>query len=200
MSFELHPLRSAGRGLLAAVLGLALVVPSSHASGDDLWRECRDGNVTTNHSQADFQDALENPPADGAEYSDCEDQIRSAQIRAARGGEGGGGTPGGGTPSGGPSAPAVEPEDLSSALSASGVDPSAPPAVASDGPAPDPVVIDGETIDLEDGRLPSIVGALSLPLPLAASAVVVLVSAALPVARYLVGRFGGPPTGTTPSS
>ncbi|MBJ7471166.1 MAG: hypothetical protein JHD16_07680 [Solirubrobacteraceae bacterium] len=207
MSWEQHALRRAGRLLLAGVVGLALITPSADASGQDVWQECVAGNgVTSNHSPQDFADALANPPADGAEYSDCEDQIRQAQAAARAGGSGsgsGGGNPaapGGSTGSGttGGTGAAVAPADLQQALAAGGVDPAAP--AAPQGQAPPPAVVDGEKIDLDQGSLPSIVGALSLPLPLAASAVVVLISAALPVARYLVARFGGPPTGATPAS
>lgn len=200
MSWEQHALRRAGRLLLASAVSLALVAPSADASGSDLWKECRDGNgVSANHSPADFEDALANPPADGAEYSDCEDQIRTAQAQAQSGGTGGGGgTPGGGTGTGTGGTSSVPPQELAQALSAEGVNPAAPPAPQEQ--APPPVTVAGESIDLSEGRLPSLAGALSLPLPLAASAVVVLVSAALPIARYLVARFGGPPTGTTPAS
>ncbi len=202
MSWEQHALRRAGRLILVSAVSLALVAPSADASGTDVWKECRDGNgVSTNHSPQDFEDALANPPADGAEYSDCEDQIRTAQAQAQAGGSsgGGGGTGGGtGTGTGAPGTTSVAPQELAEALSAEGVNPAAPPAPQEQ--APPPVTVAGETIDLSEGRLPSLVGALSLPLPLAASAVVVLVSAALPVARYLVARFGGPPTGTTPAS
>lgn len=203
MSWEQHALRRAGRLALAAAVSLALVTPSASADGMDLWFECRGGNgVSSNHSAADFEDALANPPADAAEYSDCEDQIRAAQAQA----QSGGGTPGGGTGTGGtpgsgtPGAPAtaVEPQALQQALAAGGVDPAAPPAAQQQ--APPPVTVDGKTVDLSEGRLPSLAGALSLPLPLAASGVVVLISAALPVARYLVARFGAPRTGTTPAT
>lgn len=221
MSRKQHPLRRVSHVLLAGAIGFSLVAaPSASASGTDVWRECVAGNgVSTNHSAADFADALANPPADGAEYSDCEDQIRAAQAQARAGGSsdnptsGGGGGAGstggtGGTggasgstggiasPSGGSSS--VAPEALQDALSAGGVDPAAPAAPVEQ--APPPMTVDGEEVDVSEGRLPSVGGALSLPLPLAASAVVVLISAALPVARYLVARFGGPPTGTTPAS
>lgn len=210
MSREQHRLRRTTRLLLACVVGLSLVTaPGASASGNDVWRECVAGNgVSTNHSAQDFEDALSNPPADGAEYSDCEDQIRAAQAQARGGGSsgGGGGTggstgggaTGGGSASGGAGTSAVAPQALQDALAAGSVDPAAPAAPQEQ--APPPVTVDGEEVDVSEGRLPSLGGALSLPLPLAASAVVVLVSAALPVARYLVARFGGPPTGSTPAS
>lgn len=204
MSWEQHTLRRAGRFALAAAVSLALVTPSASADGMDLWFECRAGEgVSSNHSAADFEDALANPPADGAEYSDCEDQIRAAQAQAQSGGAAGpgGGNAAGGSGTGSGAAPgagvtAIEPQALQQALVAGGVDPAAPPAPPTQ--APPPVMVDGKTVDLSEGRLPSLAGALSLPLPLAASGVVVLISAALPVARYLAARFGAPRTGTTP--
>lgn len=224
MSREQHPLRRVSHVLLAGAIGFTLVsAPTAGASGTDVWRECVAGNgVSTNHSASDFADALANPPADGAEYSDCEDQIRAAQAQAraggssdnansgggggagSTGGSGGSGSAGGATGGTGGSASSsggsssVAPEALQDALSAGGIDPAAPAAPAEQ--APPPMTVDGEEVDVSEGRLPSVGGALSLPLPLAASAVVVLISAALPVARYLVARFGGPPTGTTPAS
>ncbi len=209
MSWEQHALRRAGRFALAAAVSLALVAPPASADGMDLWYECRAGNgVSPNHSQEDFDDALTNPPADGSEYSDCEDQIRTAQAQMQAGGSnnngnnngGGAGPTGGGTGGGGTASSAVTPQALQQALAAGGVDPAAPPQAAANAAPPPPVTVDGEEVDLSEGRLPSLAGALSLPLPLAASGVVVLIAAALPVARYLVARFGGPPTGTTPAS
>ena len=196
------------RLLLAGAVGFTLVsAPPAGASGTDVWRECAAGTgVSTNHSQADFDDALSNPPADAAEYSDCLSQIKAAQAQAQADGSsggGGGGAAGGGGTTGGTGgttggSTAVAPQALQDALAAGGIDPAAP-AAPQEQPPP-PVTVDGEEVDVSEGRLPSLGGALSLPLPLAASAVVVLVSAALPVARYLVARFGGPPTGTTPAS
>lgn len=208
MSREQHPLRRrTTRLLLAGAIGWTLIsAPPAGASGTDVWRECVAGNgVSTNHSQQDFQDALANPPADGAEYSDCLDQIQAAQSQAQAGGGstggGAGGTGTGGTTGGaggtGAGTTSVAPQALSDALAASGIDPAAPAAPQEE---PPPLTVDGEKVDVSEGRLPSLGGALSLPLPIAASAVVVLISAALPVARYLVARFGGPPTGTTPAS
>lgn len=191
---------------MAAVVAMALVAPQSAGAspgGDAIWKECLDtGAVSPTHSQSDFRDAIGDPPqADAAEYSPCMDVIRLAQNRTASGG----GTPGGGTPGGGGGttgstgggAPtAVAPQELSQALAKEGVNPAAPAGTPPVAPAP--AVIGGETIDLQSGRLPSIANAFSLPLPLAASAVVVMLSAALPVIRFAVGRFGAPSTGTTP--
>jgi hypothetical protein len=207
MSSVMQPFRMAGRGALAAALVLALTVPQmAQASGGSVWAECVQGGVSTNHSQKDFKDALDNPPADAAEYSDCLDQIRAAQVKAARGDTGTttGTTPagttgsGGGTTGGGTSAPTVAPEALQQALASKGINPSAPAGTESAAPAP--AVIAGEKVDLDDNRLPSIANAFSLPLPLAASAVVVMFSAALPVIRFGVGRFGRPPLGTSDDS
>ncbi|MBO9532704.1 MAG: hypothetical protein J7513_07005 [Solirubrobacteraceae bacterium] len=207
MRFPVDRFRRVRRALLALVLGTVLVVPQpALASGTDVWNDCgdADGAINHKHSQADYSDALKNPPADGAEYSNCLDLIRQAQIRDANAGSGGGGgtggggtgsNSGGGTSSSGEGSAAVAPAELSSALKSSGVDPAAP--APADAPAPAPVTVDGKQIDLASERVPSIAGALSLPLPLAASAVVVLLSAGLPLARYVVARFGGTPTGTT---
>ncbi|MDO9354495.1 MAG: hypothetical protein Q7T55_12420, partial [Solirubrobacteraceae bacterium] len=215
MSSALNPSRKASRGLLAAVIGLALVVPAqAQASGDAIWSECvNNGSVSTNHTQREFTDALTDPPADGAEYTDCLALIGAAQKKAAVGGSSpgngsGNGSTGGGTGStgstggttGGVVSPgagqqAVAPEALQKALSKNKIDPAAPVGAPAAPPAPS--VVGGETVDLSSGRLPSIANAFSLPLPLAASAVVVLFSAALPVVRFAVGRFGTPPTGTT---
>lgn len=222
MSLQTNPLRSAGRGMLAASLGLALILPQPAlaANGTAVWQECSDtGAVSTNHSQADFNEALSDPPADGAEYSPCVALIKAAQqkasLKGSGGDTGGGGTPGAGSSGssggGGTAAPApstgasaapststqaVPPAELQKALTAKGINPAAPAGVAA--PAPAPAVIGGEKIDLESDRLPSVANTLSLPLPLAASAIVVMFSAALPAIRYGVARFGAPPTGTTP--
>ena len=195
-------LRRAGRSLSALLLVLAFALPQSAlASGSSVWADCgdADGAVNHAHTQADYTEALKNPPADAVEYTDCLDQIRAAQVRDSQNGAGGtGGVGGGGTgggSGGGASAPAVAPEALSKALRNTGVDPAQPQSAAAEAPAP--VTVDGEQIDLSSGRVPSIAGALSLPLPLAASAIVVLLSAGLPLVRFVVARFGGPPTGTT---
>jgi hypothetical protein len=201
MRFPVNRFRRLRSALLAVAVGSSLVVPQvAFASGNDVWNDCgdADGAITRKHSQSDYSDALKNPPADGAEYSNCLDLIRQAQIRDANTGSnpsnptgGGTGNPGGGNPGGS----AVAPADLSSALKQSGVDPSQPATGGAAAPAP--VTVDGKQIDLAAERVPSIASALSLPLPLAASAVVVLLSAGMPLVRYVVARFGGPPTGTT---
>lgn len=207
MSYVTNPFRSAGRGVLAAALGLALIVPAqASANGDAIWAECaQTGSVSTSHSQSDFESALANQPADASEYTDCVGQIKAAQVRAARGGSGStgssgsnGAVAGGGGSGGGPSVGAgspVAPAALSKALQASGVNPAAPAGSASAAPAP--TVINGKSVDVGQSRMPSIASAFSLPLPLAASAVVVLFSAALPLVRYATGRFGTPPVGTS---
>jgi hypothetical protein len=203
MRFPVALLRRVGRSLVALLVGALLLAPQNAlASGTSVWADCGDADGTVNHthSQSDYTDALKNPPADATEYTDCLDQIRRAQIRDSQSGaSGGGGTGGGGANGGGTggsaSAPSVAPEALSKALRSSGVDPAKAAAEAPAAPAP--VTVNGEQIDLSSERVPSIASALSLPLPLAASAIVVLLSAGLPLVRYLVARFGGPPTGTT---
>jgi hypothetical protein len=212
VSLSHSPARTFGRGLLVVAVSVLLLTPNAEASGTDVWRECvQTGAVTTNHSQADFKDALTNPPADGAEYSPCLDAIRAAQnakglgSSSSGGGSGSGGgtsgtTSGGstGTPSAAPSSgPAVQPEALSSAIKDTGIDPSAP--IGADAPAPAPVLVAGKSISLEDGRMPSLASAFSLPLPVAASAVIVMLAAALPVVRFVAARFSADTT-TAPTS
>ncbi len=198
MRFPVALLRRVGCSLLALLLVcLSVQTPAALADGDAVWKDCSDdGIVNQTHKQSDYTDALRNPRADGAEYTPCLDTIREAQIRATnRGAAAGGGGAAGGSGFSGGSAPAVEPEALSSALRESGIDPAAPQDAPP--PAPAPVTVDGDRIDLSDARVPSIASALSLPLPLAASAIVVLLSAGLPLVRFVVARFGGPPTGTS---
>lgn len=179
-----------------SVLALLATAPSALADGSSVWADCGDdGTLNQKHSSADYGDALSNPPADASEYTDCLDQIRAAQLGGNTPAKPStpGGTPsaGGGTPSTGSSVP---PAALAEALTERGLDPAAPPA-SPDAPAP-PVQVGGEKLDLAESPVPSVASALSLPLPLAASAVVVLISAALPLVRYVMARFGPPPTAT----
>lgn len=198
MSERFVALALRARVLLAlAAMVLVVAAPPASADGFDVWKDCADdGVVNQKHPTSDFADALKDPPADAAEYSDCLDQIRAAQISGSTGagsqGAGGAGGAGAGTSGGGTS---VQPEALKDALTEAGIDPNAP-APAADAPPP-AVQVAGESVDLDQGRLPSLAGALSLPLPLAASAIVVLLSAALPLVRYVVARFGATPTGTS---
>jgi hypothetical protein len=192
--------------VLTAVVCVAFVAPNADASGMDVWKECvKTGAVTTNHAQADFKDALTNPPADASEYSSCLDAIRAAQNAkglgaaagagaAAGGGTSSGGTGGGSQAAASPSAASVEPAELSAAIRKAGIDPAA--AVGVEPPAPAPVTVAGESIDLEGGQMPSLANAFSLPLPVAASAVIVMIAAAMPVVRFVAARFRG--TATTP--
>lgn len=206
MRFPADLLRRGSRSVVVLLLVLAAFAPSgAFASGaDKIWQDCgADAVVNGHYSQSDYADALKNPPADAAEYSDCLNAIRQAQVRDSQSGgssngsgSGGSGTTGGSGGSGTSGGSTVAPSDLSNALKSTGIDP-ATASSDSTPDAPEPVTVDGEKIDLSSGRLPSFASALSLPLPIAASAVVVLLSAGLPLVRYVVARFGGPPTGTT---
>lgn len=190
-----RPLRRLRAALAALMLAALVGAPMALADGASVWADCADdGLVNQRHSQSDFSDALSNAPADAAEYSPCLDQIRAAQLGV--GSSGGTGGSGGAAGAGGSTAgPSVPPAALQEALTERGLDPTA--ATPTDAPAP-PVQVGGESIDLAEGRLPSLAGALSLPLPLAASAVVVLLSAALPIVRYVIARFGPSPAATIP--
>lgn len=179
--------------LAVALLAAALLAPPANASGRDLWIECRDtGTVGANHSPQDYEDAIANAPGDGAEYSSCLAAIRSGQQQAALRAAGGG-TPssGGGDrtsargnatqaagETGDPAtraAPAsnggVTPQALGAALAAEQLDPKDYPGVSPDGAAPDPAA-SGEPVQL--GAVPesAIDRSLSLPLPVAALAIV----------------------------
>lgn len=191
-----RPLRQLRAAFAVTALAALVAAPAANADGASVWADCGDdGRINQRHSQADYTDALSNPPADAAEYTDCGDQIRAAQLGAgSSGGAGAGGGTGGGGAAGGSAAPSVPPAALQEALTERGLDPTAPPP-GPDAPAP-PVQVGGESLNLSEGQLPSLAGALSLPLPLAASAIVVLFSAALPIIRYLTARFGPTPTGT----
>lgn len=191
----------------------AFAAPGASASGRDLWLECRDtGTVGANHSPQDYADAIANPPADGSEYTPCMAAIKSGQLQAAQRasgavpprGEQRSGAPdeGRGKPhgraAGDPAAQAdgatdlapgvgVAPAALDAALQDDAVDPFAQPeATPTDAP---PAELGGKAIPLADAPAPSLARTLSLPLPLAASALVVLLAALLPVARAVAARI-----------
>ncbi|MFT4035313.1 MAG: hypothetical protein QM679_07030 [Patulibacter sp.] len=197
MRYPASTARRLVRRIVALLIGLALLAPSGAlASGDDVWIDCGDADGTINHthSQADYTDALKNPPADAAEYSSCLDLIRQAQLRDSQK------SASSDTASRASSGSTVAPAALTAALRRSGVDPGKLAEASSEHrsatvAAPAPVVVGGEQIDLAAARVPSIASALSLPLPLAAAAIVVLLSAGLPLVRYVAARFGGSPAG-----
>lgn len=203
MSFAVDPALKAIRTLFVVLVGALLLVPTAGASGTTVIQDCVSGGdgISGKYTQSEYKSALEMLSGDGDEYSDCRDQIREAQFAAARGGgssSGGGATPAApsatGTVGGGTGSNAVTPSALGAALKDNGLDPSAQVATPA---APAPISVAGDRVDLASGRAPSIANALSLPLPLAASAIVVLLSAALPLARFVVARYGGPPTSGT---
>lgn len=181
--------------LAAALLACALAAPSASASGRDLWIECRDtGTVGANHSPQDYADAIANAPGDGAEYSPCLAAIRAGQqqaaLRAAGGARGsktggagdrtearGGTAPATGAPasagSGGQPTPntGVTPKALGAALAAEQLDPSDYPGASPEEAAPDPTA-GGAPLQLGTVPESSINRSLSLPLPIAALAIV----------------------------
>lgn len=188
---------------LACTVGGAAVAPSAHASGRDLWVECRDtGTVGSNHSPQDYADAIASAPGDGAEYTPCLVAIKAAQQEAALRAAGGGKTPTGGTsprdgdpakPGGGkPStaAAAVTPAALGAALHNAAVDPAAYPQAGS-APATraaPPVDLGGQPVQLGAIPEPSIARTLSLPLPIAGLGMLGLLWAGQLVGRAATSR------------
>ncbi len=81
--------RSLLQGLLAVSLCLMLLAPAS-ASADYkalLGQACgAKGEVTGSFTQAEYQQALANIPADADQYSDCRAILLAAQLDAAAGG------------------------------------------------------------------------------------------------------------------
>lgn len=199
--------------LAAGLLVIALATPSAHASGRDLWIECRDtGTVGANHSPQDYEDAIANAPGDGAEYSPCLAAIRAGQQQAAlraaggtpqvdgdpdrKGSRDGSRSPAGaarGTadrPDAGTAAsPAagVAPQALGDALAAEQLDPSDYP-----GASPERTPSASTTADtpLQLGSVPesTIDRSLSLPLPIAALAILGLLWG-VELAGRIVTRF-----------
>lgn len=174
------------RLIFAACVASLLLVPAAEAGGRDLWVECRDtGTVGANHSPQDYADAIAGAPGDGAEYTPCLVAIKNAQQLAAQRAAGGGAPKPGGdgsrdakpaartgdgaaTPGG---AAGVTPTALGAALEAAAVDPAAYPATPDAAP---PVDLGGKPLQLGTVPEPSFDRALSLPLPIAALAVVSL--------------------------
>jgi hypothetical protein len=76
------------RSPLAILTALALLAPSAPASAagpGDLYDDCQDGRIDGRYSQATYQRALREIPADVDEYTDCRAVIRRAQLAAAGG-------------------------------------------------------------------------------------------------------------------
>jgi hypothetical protein len=81
------------RRIALPLLLLALAAPAtSHASGDDVLRDCGDDEkLSKRYSQQEYLDALDNISADIRQYTNCQAVIRQAQLSAASGGRGGAG-------------------------------------------------------------------------------------------------------------
>lgn len=180
--------RAALRAVACAVLATLLLSAPAQADGIAVIQDCVQGadGISGTYTQREYKEALEMLSGDGDEYSDCRDQIREAQYAAARGGGTSGATTGSSTglPGG---AANVSPDALGSALRDSGIDPGAAPGTVA--AEPENLSVDGEQIDLSNARTPSVAAALSLPLPLAAAAIVALLSALLPAGRSIAARI-----------
>jgi hypothetical protein len=103
--------RAMKRSLLAILTALALLAPAGPAPAagpGDLYDDCQDGRIDRRYSQATYQRALREIPADVDEYTDCRAVIRRAQLAAAGGrsdGAGAGGAGAGGAGTGGTGGP-----------------------------------------------------------------------------------------------
>ncbi|HEY2637762.1 MAG TPA: hypothetical protein VGI54_10260 [Solirubrobacteraceae bacterium] len=133
---------------LVAVITLlcALSIPATALAGgggDAVLRDCvQHGSLTKTYTQAQYQDALDNMPADLQEYSNCAEVIAQAKRSAAAkahspnksGGSSNAGTPGGGGSGGGGSG--------GSSSSSGGAAPSTggggPPSAGGQGSSPGP--------------------------------------------------------------
>jgi hypothetical protein len=92
------------RSLFLILAVFALLAPATALAGgsQQLYRDCQDGKIDGKYTQAQYQQALANIPADLDEYTDCRQVISRAKLLAA-GGKGGGshGSGGGSTGAGG---------------------------------------------------------------------------------------------------
>jgi len=71
---------------------LLCAAPATAQDGADrLAADCQDDRIDGRYTQAEFQEALRELPADIDEYSACRDTIRRAQLRAAAAGAADGG-------------------------------------------------------------------------------------------------------------
>ncbi len=135
------------------------------------------------------------PPTDGLEYSDCLEQIQTARRRAAQQQRPAG--PDVDNPTIVTPLKAVPSSDLASALGQQGLTAlasaagSAPSAGGEKAPAPAGITVDGKTVDLAAGTVPSLSAASTLPLPLALSAAALLLVAAGPVLRRVAALRAG---------
>lgn len=80
------------RGLLPLLLVALLAAPAgaqASAKSDQIINQCANESLSGSYSQKDYQQALNDLPADLKEYTDCADVIRTAQRNAATSGTGG---------------------------------------------------------------------------------------------------------------
>src|ERR1700712_1146634 len=71
---------------VVVALSLGLVAPTlAQASGADVLRDCKYGQLKSHYSAADYRAALAQMPNDFDNYSDCRDQIQRAEVRDASG-------------------------------------------------------------------------------------------------------------------
>jgi hypothetical protein len=92
------------RLLFVNLVVFALLAPATALAGSSqqLYRDCQDGKIDGKYTQAQYQQALANIPADLDEYTDCRQVISRAKLLAAGGNGGGGhGSGGGSTGAGG---------------------------------------------------------------------------------------------------
>jgi hypothetical protein len=89
--------------ILTVLALLAPATPAGAAGPNALFDDCQDGRIDGTYSQATYQRALREIPADVDEYTDCRAVIRRGQLAAAGGrpNRGEGGTPGAAGPGGG---------------------------------------------------------------------------------------------------
>jgi hypothetical protein len=82
--------------ILTVLVLLAASAPALGAGSGALIDDCQDGRIDGTYSQATYQRALREIPADVDEYTDCRAVIRRGQLAAAggRSNRGGGGTSG----------------------------------------------------------------------------------------------------------
>jgi hypothetical protein len=97
------PPRAMRRSLFVILVVFALLAPATALAGSSqqLYRDCQDGKIDGKYTQAQYQQALANIPADLDEYTDCRQVIRQGQLSAAGGKGGGSHSTGGGSTSAG---------------------------------------------------------------------------------------------------
>lgn len=190
--------KAAARAALATTLLSACAAAPAWADGTAVWKDCARGGVDQPHSQADYIEAIENPPAEALEYSDCLEQINRAYSRYLRDRQGSPAGPDTENPTIITPRAAVPSSDLASALgkqgltAAGGTSAAGSPASASgDEPAAPPVTVDGKQLDLAAGAVPTLGSASSLPLPLGLSIAALALVAAGPAFRRIAALRAG---------